>query len=99
LDEAIRNLEIPVHIVEWVYNGVDPRTFDIKRSAASSAIRAEFNIPASAKVGAIVGNIVPHKGQLVLIEAICRVVRTAPDLVFLITSRCNQMWWARGNDR
>jgi len=85
--------------ISVIYNGVDARAFDIDRGAASSAIRKEFNISASAKVGAIIGNIVPHKGQLVLIEAICRVVRTAPDLVFLIVGQGSHEYLRRLQDR
>lgn len=69
-----------------VYNGVDAHAFDEHRGS-SSAIKAEFNIPASARVGAIVGAVIPRKGQHLLIEALCRVVRTHPDLVFLIVGQ------------
>jgi glycosyltransferase involved in cell wall biosynthesis len=72
--------------ISVIYNGVDAHKFDEHREG-SSAIRAEFNIPAGAKVGAIVGAVIPRKGQHLLIEAVCRVVRMQPDLVFLIVGQ------------
>jgi glycosyltransferase involved in cell wall biosynthesis len=72
--------------ISVIYNGVDAHAFDVHRGS-SSAIKAEFNIPAGARVGAIVGAVIPRKGQHLLIEAMCRVVPTQPDLVFLIVGQ------------
>ena len=89
-DSAVRQREL----LRWRW----PRTrhvWHIPNGIAAPAavrppadIRAEFRIPANARVIAQISAIVPYKGQMVLVEAARSVVDRFPDAIFLLVGYC-----------
>lgn len=67
-----------------VYNGVDPAKFDIDRTEAACSLRAELGLPLNCKIVAIIGSIIPRKGQLLFVDAASRLVSSVPDVAFLV---------------
>ena len=67
-----------------VYNGIDPERFDINHEKASYTLRSELNLPLNSKVVAIIGSIIPRKGQLLFVNAASHLVSSIPDVAFLV---------------
>jgi glycosyltransferase involved in cell wall biosynthesis len=67
-----------------VYNGIDPERFDINHEKASYTLRSELNLPLNSKVVAIIGSIIPRKGQLLFVNSASHLVSSIPDVAFLV---------------
>lgn len=67
-----------------VYNGIDPERFDINHEKASYTLRSELNLPLNSKVVAIIGSIIPRKGQLLFVNAASHLVSSMPNVAFLV---------------
>jgi glycosyltransferase involved in cell wall biosynthesis len=65
-----------------VYNGIDPDVVVPKKS--SGEVRAEWNIPASAPVIGIIGNVAAWKGQASVVDAVALLRKQFPELVCFI---------------
>ncbi len=73
---------IPQERIAVIHSSVDLARFD--GLTRNPGLRAELGLPQNAPLIATVGALVPHKGQIHLIEAAAHVLRHAPDTWFLI---------------
>jgi glycosyltransferase involved in cell wall biosynthesis len=65
---------------EVIYNGVEPTSFVPKRERDS--VRAEWGISPATTVIMLLGSVIWHKGQLILLQALRQSVVQMPDLEF-----------------
>jgi glycosyltransferase involved in cell wall biosynthesis len=83
-DYTISRLAIAPSLVETLYNGLDLDAFARPAPDARQRIRRELAIPPHAFLIAIVGRIVPSKGQRLLIELLPLILRDHPEAHLLI---------------
>jgi glycosyltransferase involved in cell wall biosynthesis len=81
--EAIEDGFVP-HQLYWMPNPVDTDKFAPVDSIARRERRAQFGIPADARVVLYCGRLAPEKALPSLIEAFARVVRRIPDAVLVL---------------
>jgi glycosyltransferase involved in cell wall biosynthesis len=67
--------------VKLISNGIDVNRFQCNRN---SKIREEFDIPSEKKIIGVVGRLTEEKGHVLLIDAAKDILRSNPDIVFLI---------------
>ena len=67
---------------EVIFNAIDDELFQIKESFKN--VREEYHLENTVKLVGCVGRIIPQKGQKVLLSAIPGVIRSYPEIFFLI---------------
>jgi glycosyltransferase involved in cell wall biosynthesis len=67
---------------EVIFNAIDDELFQIKESFKD--IRKEYHLENTVKLVGCIGRIIPQKGQKVLLSAIPGVIRSYPEIFFLI---------------
>lgn len=77
--------------IEVIYNGIDPERF--KKIFDNKKLKKQFNIPAKSKVIGTVGSLTIEKGHIYFIEAANKVLKTYPNIKFLIVGegRCRKV--------
>jgi glycosyltransferase involved in cell wall biosynthesis len=67
-----------------VYNGVNPIKFDIERSKSTDKLKSELHIPDNHSIVAIIGSLIPRKGQLLFAKAASIIVSSTPNVTFIV---------------
>ncbi|MCL0063352.1 glycosyltransferase, partial [Peptococcaceae bacterium] len=80
---AVRNLQIPVHKIALIYNGIDMNAFK-KPLIVKQDKLAELGIPANKKIITNIGRVAEQKGQLYLMQAAKNILKEFPNVHFLI---------------
>lgn len=70
--------------LDLVYNFVDPRHVAVESGAVRQRVRGEFGADARCLLVAAVGNVIPRKGQLHLVEAMPHVLDAVPEARLLV---------------
>ncbi len=70
--------------LDLVHNFVGPRHVAAAENAARDGVRREFGIEEDNLLIAEVGNVIPRKGQLHMIEAMPRILRAVPEARLLV---------------
>ncbi len=81
--EWFLGLGVKARAWDVVYNGVDTEEFR-PMPEARKVVRAELGLPADAQVAAVVGRLVPWKGQEVFVDALARLGSEYPSLWGLV---------------
>lgn len=80
-------LGIPVHLVDVVPRGRDPRAFPFRTASSREQTKRLLGVPSRAPVIVSVGRLEPPKGHQHLLRALPGVVKDHPDVVVLIAGK------------
>jgi glycosyltransferase involved in cell wall biosynthesis len=72
------------HLIQVIYNGIDPGQFAPCHEQQRQEARARFGIPKNALVIGQVGRLIPLKGQEVLLKAFTVLVKEFPELHLIL---------------
>lgn len=82
LSEASRNQFSKIDKIKVIYNFVDFQSFN--RAISGQLIRESLNIPCSAKVIGFMGGALPHKGGLILLDAMKYIYKDFPETHLIV---------------
>lgn len=88
LKKRLITIALPAAKIDIINEGIELAEFDFRLTG--EAIRHEFNIPLSDKIIVNIGMIRPNKGQCYLIEAADDIVKTIPNVRFLLVGEATR---------
>ena len=88
LKKRLIEIALPPTKIDIINEGIELTEFDFRLTG--EAIRREFNIPLSDKIIVNIGMIRPNKGQCYLIEAADEIVKSIPNVRFLIVGEATR---------